>query len=160
MRKRTQTQLALESDPKLFDIVLSEITSEEEKKPYEVCHDLGLSWGAVLSWVNDDTERLDKFKTALEIRAHMLAEDALKIADSAAPETVSVAKLRVDTRKWMASRLNPKWYGENQKVEHTGTITNLMHVLSSIPTRGEVDITPQPTKLPENTTEELFYHPV
>ena len=160
MKRRTQTALLLEADPKMFDILLSEITTDNGLRPPEVCQKMGLSWGAVLAWVNDDSERMDKFKAALEVRGHLLAEDALRIADGADPETVGVAKLRVDTRKWAASRLNPKWYGEHTKVEHTGTVTNLMQVLSSIPTRGEIDITPQPEKLPEHTTEELMYHPV
>ena len=160
MKRRTQTARLLEDDPQMFDILLSEITNDNGKRPPEVCQGMGLSWGAVLAWVNDDVERMDKSKAALEVRAHLLAEDALRIADGAEPENVSVAKLRVDTRKWVASRLNPKWYGEHTKVEHTGTVTNLMQVLSSIPTRGEIDITPQPSQIPEVSTEELMYHPV
>lgn len=30
------------------------------------------------------------------------------------------AKLRVDTRKWLASKIAPRHYGERQQVEHTG----------------------------------------
>ena len=160
--RTNQTRKLLEESDGLFEIVLSRVTTEREVKPYEVCTEMGLAWGGLLAWVNEDTERVDKFKNALEVRAHLLAEDALNIADQATVDDVSVAKLRVDTRKWMASRLNPRWYGEHTKVEHTGTVTNLMQVLSSIPTRGEVDITPQPEKLKveATTVEELQYHPV
>jgi hypothetical protein len=35
-------------------------------------------------------------------------------------EAIQRSKLRVDTRKWVASKLKPKKYGDRQTFEHTG----------------------------------------
>ena len=151
--KRFRTTEWLESEPGLFDVVLSKMTTEDRTPP-QVCQDMGLSWGAVIAWCNRDVERIEKFKAALEVRGHLLAEGALEVADRATVEDVQVAKLRVDTRKWLASRLNSKWFGEHQRVEHSGTVTNLMAVLSALPTRGgEIDVTPLPEKIADAIPE-------
>lgn len=143
-RKRTITKELLNTT-ELYEIVLDKITTEKEK-PVALCQKMGLHWGGLLAWVNQDPERIEKFKFAMEVRAHILAEDALEIADSAKPKNVNVAKLRVDTRKFLASRYNPKWFGEKQEVNHSGSVHNLFEVLSSLP--RERDVTPA-VELPE-----------
>jgi len=99
----------------LFDRVLALLTTEVQT-PSAVCGEMGLAWGALLAWCNESEERIRKLKDALEVRGHLLAEEAVGIADAADPETVGVARLQVDTRKWMASRLNPKWFGEKKEL--------------------------------------------
>lgn len=37
-------------------------------------------------------------------------------------EAVQRSKLRVDTRKWLMSKLAPKKYGEKQEIKHSGSI--------------------------------------
>ncbi len=44
-----------------------------------------------------------------------LAEQTLEIADSATPQEAQVAKLRVDTRRWLASKQAPDEYGDKQQ---------------------------------------------
>ena len=46
------------------------------------------------------------------------------------------AKLQIDTRKWVLSRMNPKKYGDKQQMEHSGDvavnmISELMKELSA-----------------------------
>lgn len=147
MKLKRLTQELLDQ-PEAFDIILTRITTEKEGTPYQVCKKMGLSWGGLIRWVSETPERLERFKGAMEVRAHLLAEDALAIADGAKPKDVNVAKLRVDTRKWMASRLNAKWYGEKQEVQHSGAVHNLFEVLSSI-SREERDVTPKTELLSE-----------
>lgn len=53
------------------------------------------------------------------------AQDDLLIQDGkAAPNSVSVArdKLKVDTRKWLLSRMDPKRYGDKVEQHHTGGV--------------------------------------
>ena len=50
-------------------------------------------------------------------------------------EHVSRSKLRVATRQWLASKLNPETYGEKTKTEHTGP-----NGAPLIPAQSEVDI--------------------
>jgi hypothetical protein len=113
MRKRTETRLLLEEDARLFDMVLSRMM-EDGKRPWEVCAEMGLAWGGVLAWVNEDRGRVERLRGALGIEGHLLVKEALEIADGA--EDVGKARLQVDTRKWAAARLNPDWYGD--KVKH------------------------------------------
>jgi hypothetical protein len=44
-----------------------------------------------------------------------LAEQTLEIADAATPQEAAVAKLRVDTRRWLASKQAPDEYGDKQQ---------------------------------------------
>ena len=62
------------------------------------------------------------------MRAHVCAEEVIAIADDAAhdtvegkpnPENVQRAKLRVNTRQWVMSRLLPKKYGNRVEIAHS-----------------------------------------
>jgi hypothetical protein len=55
-------------------------------------------------------ERSAQYARAREERASALAEEALTIADEAKDDP----RLRVDTRKWFASKLDPKVWAENR----------------------------------------------
>lgn len=55
-------------------------------------------------------ERSAAYARAREDRASALAEEALTIADEARDDP----RLRVDTRKWFAARLDPKSWAENR----------------------------------------------
>ena len=134
------TLALIESDPELADRLLARITEDEENKPYEVCQEMGLSWGAFLAWCNAEPERIRKLKDALEIRAHLLGEDALRIADATFDkDDVPAAKLKVETRFRLAQAFNARVFGDKQQVEHSGSVTNLMAVLSSLPRGNEVE---------------------
>ena len=50
-------------------------------------------------------------------QADVLAEDCLHIADHSTSETYMVDRLRIDTRKWLASKLLPKQYGDKGLLE-------------------------------------------
>ena len=136
------TKAMLDIDQDLFDKVLIAISSGREP-PVETVVGMKLTWGGLLAWCNRDVERLEKLKAAVEIWATVLGMDTVRIADSATNEDVSAKALQVKARQWVSSRLNPRWFGEHTKVEHSGTVTNLMAVLSSLPTRGEIDVTPE-----------------
>lgn len=68
-------------------------------------------------WINQTEERKNAVLAARKLKAEKLAEDALDIADSAdesSATAVNKARLQVDTRKWMASKLDPEAFGEKQ----------------------------------------------
>ena len=60
----------------------------------------------------------------------------LEIADETPPDkdAIAAARLRIDTRKWVMSRMNPKKYGEKVDVAMSGG-TKVTH-------DGEVKLTP------------------
>lgn len=73
----------------------------------------GMPYVVLWKWVNGDEGRLAAYRQALEARADYEANRALEIADSATPEEVNLAKLKIDTRKWAASKWGKSQYGEN-----------------------------------------------
>lgn len=83
----------------------------------------------VWRWRADMPEFYQQYARAMEERAEHLAQDIIAVADEPVPSTaqggldsaaVSDKKLRVDARKWVASKLMPKVYGDKQAVELTG----------------------------------------
>jgi hypothetical protein len=96
----------------------------------------------VFSWMRRFPEFLNQYARAKEESADYLAEETLEIADDgsndwitsndpdnagyrANGEHIARSRLRVDTRKWIASKLKPKKYGEKLDVAHSGSIETI-----------------------------------
>jgi len=60
-----------------------------------------------------------------------------KIVTTVDGPAVQHAKLRVDTRKWAASKLKPKRYGDKVTTEHTGPNGGPVHVIGTEMTADE-----------------------
>lgn len=102
----------------------------------EICRMEGMpAASTVFLWLGKHPEFSERYTLACEARAYYLAEDLLDIADdgtndwmerrdpdgnivgwSLNGEHVQRSKLRVDTRKWLLSKLQPKKYGEKVAV--------------------------------------------
>ena len=94
----------------------------------------------MFAWLKKYPEFLKQYETAKEEQADALAEEMLDIADDGTndwierqgkdgdvslalnTEHVQRSRLRVDTRKWIASKLKPKKYGEKVQTEHSGSM--------------------------------------
>jgi hypothetical protein len=87
----------------------------------------------VFRWLDLHTEFRDQYARAREIQAELMADELLSIADDASGDlskgesgpignsaAVHRSKLMVETRKWIASRLLPKKFGEKVEVGHSG----------------------------------------
>jgi hypothetical protein len=59
----------------------------------------------------------EQYELARRLQAEAYADEITMIADDAEPGTVQVQRLRVDARKWVASKLKPKKYGDRQAVD-------------------------------------------
>lgn len=84
--------------------------------------------GTFLGWVGKHDTLEKRYVRAMEIRAEHLAEEIHELADQEPPATVSIIdgktiervdvswlarqRLRIDVRKWTASKLKPKKYGD------------------------------------------------
>lgn len=68
----------------------------------------------VLNWLADSrfAQFSAKYARAREYQADYLAEEMQDVADIATPDDVQVARLRVLTMQWRASKLAPKKYGD------------------------------------------------
>lgn len=76
---------------------------------------LGVSIGGFYKWIDRDAKRGELLTRARTRGGQSLAEQTLEIADSATPQEAQVAKLRVDTRRWLASKMAPDDYGDKQQ---------------------------------------------
>lgn len=85
------------------------------------------SYTLLARWLRENPEFEKQYARAKEDRANLFAEEITEIADSVEGETengvVSAAKLRVDARKWLASKLLPKLYGDKLETVNTSKVT-------------------------------------
>ena len=76
----------------------------------------GESWACKEStfylWLSQHDEFMEKYVRAKQSAMEVEAERILEIADTATPESVHVARLQIDARKWTAARLAPKRFGD------------------------------------------------
>lgn len=85
-------------------------------------------------WAKDqlrrDPELKARYQTAVEDRADRLAEELIELADTPIPEGmdgraasawVQQKRVQIDVRKWAASKLKPRTYGERLDVAVTET---------------------------------------
>lgn len=116
-----------------------------------ICRDEAMpSKEAVRCWCRDNPEFLVQYVRAREDQADTLVEEILEIADDGSNDTYTVekdgrevevvnydhiqrSKLRVDARKWAASKLAPKKYGDRLNVDakHEGGM--VLQVVTGIP---------------------------
>src|SRR6266436_4221562 len=84
----------------------------------------------------------DMYARAREERADRLFEELFEIADKPCKDAVEVAhaRNRLDTRKWLASKLAPRKYGDRVEHDHKGGLNFQPAVLVQI---GRVE---QPTR--------------
>ncbi len=81
-------------------------------------------------WLSEDSELAKQYARAMEIRADILAEEIIEIADKQDKDVIEVdgieyvqhnivqrSRLQVDARKWAASKMNPKKYGDKIEVD-------------------------------------------
>lgn len=102
----------------------------------------GFSYTAMLEFIHADSSRSEMYARARQERADLLADEIVEIADEECTtvkaskhgseddegqtevvfDAVAVArnKLRVDARKWVASKLKPRVYGD--KLELSGEV--------------------------------------
>lgn len=66
----------------------------------------------------NDEEFAKEYVRAREVQAHREVDEIRKIADEALPENVHVARLQIDARKWRASKMASKKYGDKLEVDN------------------------------------------
>lgn len=85
-----------------------------------ICAEPGMpARGTVYRWLIENADFQDQYTRAREKQADYFAEEIIEIADSAEAEraAVSKAKLQIDARKWAASKIAPKKYGDKQEID-------------------------------------------
>lgn len=125
--------------PELADKVLERIATSSDGL-HLICKELGISTTLVFRWVADNEDFRDNYARAREAQADFLADEILSIADDGRQDTKTImkagelvkvedtewtnrSKLRVEARKWVASKLKPKKYGDKLQTEHSGELS-------------------------------------
>lgn len=77
----------------------------------------------VYQWLAEDSDFSDRYARAREEQADFYADEIIDIADVA--KDANLARLQIDARKWKASKLQPKKYGDKIDLNHTGTLGHM-----------------------------------
>ena len=106
-----------------------------------ICRDDAMpSMTVVYDWLRRHPEFYDLYIVARRDMADTLADELLSIARD--EPDVQRARLLVDVRKWICSKLKPKSYGEKVEIEHSGGgdvgITTIRRVIVYPDARREV----------------------
>jgi len=124
-------------NPKREKIILEGVAKGESLR--KVCKRAGIETTTFLDWVRKDDSFALQYARAKEIAAELMADEILEIADDTSQDELFVdqedasgksakrvqnsefinrSRLRVDSRKWLLSKLLPKKYGD--KLELSG----------------------------------------
>jgi hypothetical protein len=92
-----------------------------------------ISFSTFYIWLDDDESKSKQYARATEIRAEAMAEDILEICNATGEDiiideqgkqvtnhnVIQRDRLRVDTYKWLMSKMMPKKYSDRQQIDHT-----------------------------------------
>lgn len=114
---------------KLFKAICFDIANTSRGTKH-ICEEHEITYTTFKNWINDDEDLFALYARAKDMQADMLAEEIISIADDSKDDTIetfdkhgkrikvedkewtSRSKLRIDARKWVASKLKPKKYGD------------------------------------------------
>lgn len=99
----------------------------------KICMDKHLpSASTARLWVLEDREGFsERYAQARALLCEYWADEQIEIADNAKGD-VQRDRLRVDTRKWLLSKLRPEEYGDRAKLEHSSEAGGVMLVPSGL----------------------------
>ena len=110
--------------PELLDAIFAGISLGKSARA--MCVEVGISQRVLWNWLASDEELMRQYQRAKELCVDAYAEEIIEISDERSADTyvdekgreivnrdvIARAQLRIDARKWYASRLAPKKYGD------------------------------------------------
>ncbi|HYG84511.1 MAG TPA: hypothetical protein VD907_06585 [Verrucomicrobiae bacterium] len=93
-----------------------------------------VKWKKFYDLINSDLNKAQQYAYAANVRAEMMFEEILSIADDSTNdvvldedgiprvnnEVINRSRLRIDARKWMLGKMNPKKFSDKIINEHAG----------------------------------------
>ena len=89
-------------------------------------------------WLANDKELSNHYANTCELRADIIFDEMIDIADDTSNDTIysesgekvnsewiNRSRLRIDTRKWILSKMNPKKYGDKTDITTNGKDVNI-----------------------------------
>jgi hypothetical protein len=109
----------------IFDEICEKIANGESLR--KICkNDKMPNLTSVWKWLNNDEELSKQYARAREEQAEYYADEITEICDAEIPVdafgkidagAVNQARLKIDSRKWIASKLKPKRFGDYTKIQ-------------------------------------------
>ena len=118
----------------IADLICERMVCGKEDKPEslrEICREKGMpSLGTVMRWLAKHPEFREQYRATREAQTEIHHEEIIEISDNCTDDVqmllgeegeglgrinhsaIARAKLQVDTRKWIMSRMAPKKYGD------------------------------------------------
>ena len=104
-------------DPAKLDEICERIAAGESLQ--SICNDREMPGSStVYRWLNENADFREQYVDARARQADCYADQIVMLADTA--EDHNKARLQIDARKWVASKLLPKKYGERSTTTHEG----------------------------------------
>lgn len=106
--------------PELLEDICEQIASGKSLR--RICSAEGMpSASTVCTWLSEDASFAKRYARAREQQSDHFVDEMVEIADTA--EDAQKARLQIDTRKWIASKMRPKVYGDKLGLDHSGSVT-------------------------------------
>jgi hypothetical protein len=124
---------------KVADMICTRIAEGESLRA--ICRDEGSpSMSMVFRWLNDNAAFREQYARAREAQADAIFDEMLDIAntpmigektkvgsdgktETTSGDMIEHRRLQIETRKWMASKLQPKKYGDKLDLNVDGKMT-------------------------------------
>lgn len=106
--------------PETASKVLQLLVSGQPMTPAKLRENGLPSPATIYRWTEENETFLHQYTRARQFQAHVYADQTIELSDTA--EDAGIAKLQIDTRKWYASKIIPKLYGDKQLVDVTTDI--------------------------------------
>ena len=115
----------------LLDVIFERVANG--KPLTKICKESGMpSKKTFLQWVEEDETTLQRYEAAMLMQADFYANQITKLAKKKTNTSEENAhnQLRINARKWVASKLNPKKYGDRVSHEILGADRKVQLVLT------------------------------
>jgi hypothetical protein len=115
----------------IADVICERILAGESVR--SICSDETMpSLSMVFRWLKASESFREQYAHTREVQAHVIADDTRDIVDNE-PDPAR-ARVMLDQRKWHASKLLPKVYGDRQEIRHADPDGNkVAFVLMGVP---------------------------
>ncbi|KQC33974.1 hypothetical protein AAU57_12020 [Nonlabens sp. YIK11] len=112
----------------------------------KACKEVGIATSSYMLWLSRSEQYARDHARAMESRADVIFEEIIEIADSTENDIITNEegreitnhnviqrdRLRVDARKWVAAKMNPKKYSDKYSVDHTTKGESISQVTRTI----------------------------
>ena len=121
----------------IFDVICEKIVNGQSLR--SILNEIGsISPSTFFIWLREDESKSKQYARCTEERSELIFEDMFDIADDSRndyitrisndgveyevlnSEHIQRSKLRIDTRKWALSKMNPKKYGDKLDLTSAG----------------------------------------